>query len=260
MNKTDRIELATSTVKSLIGAIPYAGTLLNEIAFDYRSRLKQERLNSFTHLLAEFFIENPGTKIEDLRNEEFSDLFDSVLQKISQTKSKEKHKRFRDILTLHIQNQDLGTDNSEIYLDLVSSLNEISINILKEHQQFKKAHDTLKSLMNKLEIQIKDKQHLLNDIYVHNAVEQILNNDSKKEVDQLQNQLGDYKKQEQLLQHFRKAEFYDLLEDEFLYYKQILLSKGLLVDSGVGTLGHIPFLYMGITEFGNKFIEFLLIG
>ena len=258
MNKTEKIELATSAVKSLIGAIPYGGALINEIAFDYRSRIKQERLNGFTNLLAEFFIDHPDTNIENLKTEEFSDLFESVLHKVSQTRSKEKHKRFRDILTLHIQNQELGTENSEIYLELVSSLNEISIHILKEHQEFKKAHDILITLTHGVEVEIKSKQSHLNEIFAHETIEKIFNNDLKKEVEVLQQKLDNYKEQIQKIQLFRKAAFYGLADDEFLYYKQILLSKGLLIDSGVGSMGHIPFLYMSITQFGNKFIEFLL--
>ena len=88
--------------------------------------------------------------------------------------------------------------------------------------------------------------------------EKILNSDLKKNVDRLQTQLEEYKGQLHTLQLFRKGTFHGLSDDEFLYYKQILLSKGLLTDAGVGSVGHVPFLYMSITEFGIKFIDFLL--
>lgn len=40
-------EYGISTLKGMIGAIPFAGTFLNEVAFEARSRIKQERVNRF---------------------------------------------------------------------------------------------------------------------------------------------------------------------------------------------------------------------
>ncbi len=84
--------------------------------------------------------------MENLKTEEFSDLFEAVLRRVTQTKSKEKHKRFRDVLIHHIKNPDPDIDNSETYLDAITSLNEMSINILKEHQQFDNAYKIIDPL------------------------------------------------------------------------------------------------------------------
>jgi hypothetical protein len=60
------------------------------------------------------------------------------------------------------------------------------------------------------------------------------------------------------LQKFRESDFFKLSESEYLYYKQTLFSKGLLIDKGGGTYdGGKPFFYMWLTEFGQKFLEFI---
>ncbi len=80
--------------------------------------------------------------------------------------------------------------------------------------------------MDNTDVEIQNRQPKLNDMYAHDTPEKILTSDLKKEVDKLQNQLESYKGQVEKLQLFRKASFHSLSDDEFLYYKQILLSKG----------------------------------
>ena len=48
-------EIANALVKSALGAIPFAGTFLNEAIFDARGRLEQRRINEFVGYLAEDF-------------------------------------------------------------------------------------------------------------------------------------------------------------------------------------------------------------
>lgn len=259
MNKSEKKEAAVSFTKSLFSAIPYVGGVLNEVVFDYRSRIKQERLNSFTELLTEFFINNPDIDLENLKTEDFSDLFEAVLRRITQTKSKEKHKRFRDILTRHIQNPDHDIDDSDNYLDLVSSLNEMSIKILKEHFQFSKALEIINPLRTKVQAEITQNQNQLNQIYTNPPPDMEEINRLKAEIAELELQIDSCNSQVKGIQLFRDASYYGISDDDFLYYKQILLAKGLLVDNGVGSFDSHPFLYMGITEFGKKFIEFLLV-
>ncbi|MDR6761899.1 hypothetical protein J2Y38_002108 [Flavobacterium sp. 2755] len=54
----DKKEILTSTAKSLFSLIPYAGTALTELVFDYNGRIKQNRLNKFIEILSDGFI-NP---------------------------------------------------------------------------------------------------------------------------------------------------------------------------------------------------------
>src|SRR6266496_480635 len=149
--KIDSQEAIISAIKSVFGVVPYAGQLLSEVAFDYRSRIKQNRLNNFTQLLVEFFKDTRNIKLENIKTEEFSDLFESVLKRVVQTKSEEKHRRFKNILVNQIQNPSQNIDNSEIYLDLISSLSEIEINILHQHQLYGDKIQHNSTLLSKLE-------------------------------------------------------------------------------------------------------------
>ena len=60
------------------------------------------------------------------------------------------------------------------------------------------------------------------------------------------------------LEERRMAEYYGISKAEFLYYKQSLASKALLIDWGVGALDVRPFEIMNITRFGEDFINFIL--
>src|SRR5215471_13023112 len=77
-------EYALGVIKGAIGAIPFVGTLLNEVAFEARSRVKQRRLEAFFGEVAQSVRELSEAKIdrEYLASEEFSDLFEDVATKV----------------------------------------------------------------------------------------------------------------------------------------------------------------------------------
>lgn len=55
--------------------------------------------------------------------------------------------------------------------------------------------------------------------------------------------------------------WYTSFDDEFLFYKQVLQAKGLLSDNFIGsTVGGQPYVYMRISEFGERCIAFILAG
>ena len=104
MTKFDKKEIIVSTVKSLFGAIPFGGTALNELFFEYNGQLKQKRLNQFVEILAENFTEDSEINLDNIKTENFSDLFESVLRRVVQTKSELKLNRFKDILIKELNN------------------------------------------------------------------------------------------------------------------------------------------------------------
>lgn len=252
-------EVTVSTVKSLFGAVPYVGQLLNEVAFDYRSRIKQNRLNQFTVLLSEYFERAGGVNTENIKNEEFSDLFESVLRRVTQTKSEKKHKRFRDILINQIENSNHSIDNSETYLDLISSLNEIEIEILKAHVVFDETYYVKDTEFNAAQNKLVQKEELLKkEIDINKKGH--ANNSSKveSEVVELKSFINTRSEELRHLQKFRQADYYNISKNDFLYYKQMLYAKGLLIDVGIGAIETAPFQSMAITEFGKKFIEYII--
>ncbi len=243
-------------MKSAFGAVPFAGSLLNEAIFDYRSRIKQNRLNDFTKLLSLFFTDNPDVELDGIKTEEFSDLFESVVRRVLQTKSKEKYIRFKNILVQQIQYPHKDIDNAETYLDLISTLDEMCIWILREHLSFFKAYEIIDPIRAKISAKVQSNQEEINKIYSVPQNEVLLNK-AKKKLKSNQDKVERYNKQVIGIQEFRKSEFFGISPSEYLYYKQILYAKGLLIEKGAGSLGHESFRTMGITEFGKKFIEFM---
>jgi len=257
MKKDQVNEALISLTKSAFSAVPFAGGMLNEIAFDYRSRLKQNRLNHFIQLLSEFFTSQSDFDVDSLKTEEFSDLFESVVRRVLQTKSKEKHARFRDVLAEQAFHPNAEIDSAELYLDLIGSLDELAIRILCAHRVFLRAYDEIDPKRKKILDQLEKIGREVND----------LRRDSSKNKAAINRLLASIKKNEEIkeaydadllrLQKFRDADFYQLSESEYLYYKQTLYSKGLLIDKGLGTYDSRSFYYMWITEFGLKFLEFI---
>ncbi len=252
-------EIGISAIRSAFSAVPFAGQLLNEVAFEYRGRIKQNRLNKFTELLTDFFSQNQAIDLENLKTEDFSDLLESVLQRVVRTKSVEKMNRFKDILITKIQNPNIETDNAEIYLDLVYSLNEDEINILNNHQVFDKHFDKDKETLDGLEHDLLLSKDSLEQEAKTKEKGYVNNYDRvAQDIQELQQTINDRKLKLKALQQFREPKFYALTSDQFLYYKQSLYSKGLLIDSGIGAIGVRPFQVMSITEFGKEFISFVI--
>lgn len=259
MIKVDKKEIGISVVRSALSAVPYAGQLLNEIFFEYSGRIKQERLNKFTNFLSDFFLENQNINLENLKNEDFSDLLESILRKVVLTKSENKLKRFRDILVNKMLDSKILIENSDIYLDLVHTLSESEINILYHHRIFdSKFHDEkilnnknrqeLDTLTSDLKQEEKTKQNGYANNYEH----------MNHKILELKQLTLDYYIDTEKYNKLREASFYSLNDDKFIFYKQTLYSKGLLIDRGISTYSYIPFKLMGISEFGKEFIQFII--
>lgn len=244
-------EVLVSVAKSLFSAIPYAGTALTELVFDYNGRIKQNRLNHFTEILAEGFTQNSDINLENVKTEHFNDLFEAILKRVVTTKSEAKLCRFKDILINELKCPS-ESDVVDIYLDLINNLSESEILILYNHRHFDKSYleeisrrDTLRD---KLEKVLDNKKR-----------ETIVIGESK-----FNNQITEIENERRLILHkhdklkvYRNPEFYNLDENKYFFYIQRLYSQALLIDSGVGRIGTEPFYIMSITEFGISFLKFL---
>lgn len=249
MNKK---EMAVSTLKTIFGAIPYGGAVLDELFFEYNGRIKQNRLNRFVEILAENFTADSGINLENIKTEDFNDLFESVLRRVVQTQSELKLLRFKDILIKELNSPSENVELIDHYLDLISNLTEEEITILYNHRFF----------TNKYEEEI-DEMNLLKDnlssLEQQMKRETIIFNESKFKKPHDEVKLKYETKRDFILSFskYKKADFYKLSENKFMFYKQRLFSKGLLIDNPMNRIGNMPFGHMGITEFGIEFIDFI---
>ena len=252
MNKEDTKEIIVSTVKSIFGVIPVGGAALDELFFEYNGRLKQNRLNKFVTILAESFTQESEINIDNIKTENFNDLFESVLRRVVQTKSEKKLLRFKDILLKELNSPSLHVELIDHYLDLISSLTEQEITILYNHRHFTIEFE---EEINKLNL-LKDNLSVL-ERQMQN--ERIIVDESKfkKPHDTVKEKYEKKKDYINSFSRYKKAEFYNLTENNFMFYKQRLFSKGLLIDNRMNRIGNNPFDHMGITEFGIEFIDFI---
>ena len=132
--KTYVMKSTESAVRSLLGAIPFAGTALNEAIFDLRARLKQERLVKFVEYLADIVRTLESDKIDTayIQSEAFVDFLEDVLIRATKTRAEEKRKKLAAVLAGRLQHAE-STPFDDRFLDLLLSLTEIQVRILAEH-------------------------------------------------------------------------------------------------------------------------------
>lgn len=252
MPEFDKKEILISATKSAFSLIPFAGTALTELVFDYNGRIKQERLNRFMELLSEYFSQNHNVKIENIKTEDFNDLFESIIKKVVITKSEGKIKRFRDILIKELNNPSEETELIALYLDLIETLSEEEIIILEGYSNFNRDYynrldkqGELKSELSKIQEELKSKSFLQPDKNFELAIKT------------LQDEIDSFLKVKESVEKFSEAKFYDIPESKFNFYKQRLYSKGLLIDQGIDRIGIRGFEMMMINDFGEEFIDFI---
>lgn len=134
-------ETGVGVLRGLLGAVPVVGTFLTEVTFDIRSRLKQQRFEEFVKTLSQRLekIENK-IKPENLKTEEFIDLWEDVVQKVMNNRSKEKLQLYSDIMASSMCRESL--DDAEIiqlYLSVLATLAEPEFKILNSLYKYAEA-------------------------------------------------------------------------------------------------------------------------
>ena len=254
-------QIDSAVIRSFFGALPFVGQALNETFFDVRWRLKQDRFNKFTEMFAEYFIGKPEFDLEAFKTEDFGDLFEAIMMRVVQTKSENKHKRYRDVLIKQFENTLPNADNSGRYLELISVLDEVEISIIYNHRVFDenfklneerlrsmKADETNLKSQYKENVQLSAAGHANDKTKIQNDLDGL-----RLSISNLQMDLSKF-------EIYREASCYRISESQFMFYKQNLYSKALLNDSAAGgdSYGYFPFKSMGITEFGKEFLAFLI--
>ncbi|WP_067051475.1 hypothetical protein [Methanofollis ethanolicus] len=99
-------ECEKSGAKVCLSAIPIVGAALDEIAFEGRGRMYQNRLNKFIELLKEYMSSVREEEIDFtyLKSDEFGDIFEAIIRKVLLTGSEEKINRFKMILVQDMKN------------------------------------------------------------------------------------------------------------------------------------------------------------
>ncbi|MEF3355816.1 hypothetical protein PV403_22040 [Paenibacillus sp. GYB006] len=225
-------EIFTSIFKGTISAIPYVGGGLNELLFEYKSRIAQRRINVFVESFL-MHLSTLGLEYDErvIRSDEFIDIYFAVIKRVIETKSEYKLKIYRDILISGL-NTDYQSDFKETFLDLVSRLDYIEIEILKLYEKTGRegSTDTNKGF-NKCIV-----SELTSASYKERIFKII-----KSEVE-----------------HLSTIE----IEGRYEFYISDLISKSLLLDKKTISntyedMRREGFTMLYITDFGKEFIQFI---
>jgi hypothetical protein len=215
-------EYAISAVKGAIGAIPYVGTLINEVAFEARSRLKQQRLEAFFAEVAREVEHISEEKIDRayLQSEEFSDLFEDVALKVAQTRDDRKRAYFRTVLLNGIKGK-RAPDFSTMFLALLHEITHDELEVLRGY-----ALDV--AWLREKRAEARESGH-------HNPHEQAL----MRPIDWSQDTIGG----------FSRIAYREII--------QSLIRKGLMFDDSAGRLSTSPCTVVEGTDLGARFYEWI---
>jgi len=115
--------------KMVLGFLP--GGHLIEGFLNYRSGLKQHRIIEFAESFKAVLDENAGRELTsaDFENEDFIDLFETVIGKVQNTKSQFKRDRFRNILAKQIVSP-APSHEVQSFIKLLDELGDVEIIML----------------------------------------------------------------------------------------------------------------------------------
>jgi hypothetical protein len=252
-----------SVLKGLIGAIPYAGTAINEVLFEARGRLKQERVNSFIEEFSAYLnkFKEDDLNIDQIKSEEFGDLFEELLVAISKTRSIEKRKAFRNLLVNQLLSPN-PIDYSLLILEITSSLQEAQIPIIiKICEDYESGYVEYKGKLIGLKKELTQQEKELNGSrFGYFSEEDSYVVDSKRdittEISSIKSKIKNF--EESVLEYNEPylAKTYGCEKYEFQFLIQDLVNKGLLVDYGMKYNAN-PFDLVEITGLGMDLVDSL---
>ena len=226
MDEDSRIQLeqaAISVENAVFSNIPVVGGTLDEVLFEHRSRVKQERLNRFVEGFEKYLRSMGSCDIDQkhLKSEEFGDIFESILRRVVNTASEEKVHRYKKILLNEI-NHIYESDFKETFLDIAFRINDDQILILNHFREIKGPKPE------------------------NNPERGVIDGRDPRDEGAARASLN------------RERDLLGFNESKYLFYVQDLVSKSLLFDEYVGVFGGAkPYTNLGITPFGEEFLRFI---
>jgi len=231
-----------SALIASISLIPVVGSAINEVLFDRRSRIKQDRINSFVTELGKSVQKIDESKIDQeyLKSDEFSDIVESTFKKVSEFGTTTRIKRFKNILL----NQTVRKCESSIietYLNIITTLSEKQL-LLLEHYQLNEKN--LKRIYRRLEEEesrgSRFIKHMDKEVTLENA-----------DVEELRKIYKDFIQEMYVNSGIRKG-------DDIDYINQDLVSKSLLKDESFTIKNKKPNEILLPTKYSKQFVNFII--
>lgn len=259
MNTTseERKEIALLGIRHLLTLFPVVGSLLNDVFFQYRSNIKQARVNKFVESL-EQQIASLDIDPRTLQTEASVDLFETIFRKVADNRSEEKREGLKNILVHGLQHQG-EVEYCELFADLLLSIHSKELEVLAAHEPYLLNGKGPLTRKQEIEEELDQRSRAMTkraDPVTH----LFMNTIDLRTARSVDIMLADLAETKELLEQYRQMcvpERFGMSEDELKFFLQNLLSKGLLRDDGVGSIGVDPNEIMSITHFGLKFLQFI---
>lgn len=148
-NNTDKL---TSLAKSVVGAVPFAGTLLSELVENVIPNQRLERLSLYIGELDKKISKIPSEKIDLLiKSEFFIDLIEESFVQASRAFTDERRTYIAAIVTNGITDNSIELQDSKYLLKILQELNDIEIIWLRYYSntsitgdsEFRKKHENI---------------------------------------------------------------------------------------------------------------------
>lgn len=148
-NKTDFI---ASVAKSVVGFVPFAGTLLSELIGTIIPNQRIDRLTKYVQELDSRILEIQVDNINELiNNEEFVDLLEEGFVQASRAISDERRSYIASIITNGITNESIKYSESKYLMKILAELNDIEVIWLRYYmdvslggdEEFREKHENV---------------------------------------------------------------------------------------------------------------------
>jgi hypothetical protein len=124
-NKNDYV---ASAAKSVLGVVPFAGSLLTELAGTIIPNQRMDRIVNFAVLLEERLTRLEEESIRnELKNEHFSDLLEEALVQAARTTSEERRIHIANLISNSLSIDAIAFQESKHLLRILGNLNDIEI-------------------------------------------------------------------------------------------------------------------------------------
>lgn len=150
--KPQLIDYVALAAKGALGAIPYAGSLLAEIAGTIIPNQRIDRIVKFAEILAKKLSELEQSFVEtQIKNEEFTDLVEEGIRQTARSLSDDRREYIASVLINSLSPDDIQYQESKHLLRILGEINDVEVIWLRNYavatlggdEEFRKKHGAI---------------------------------------------------------------------------------------------------------------------
>jgi oligoendopeptidase F len=121
-------DYVVSAAKAALGAVPFAGSLLSELAGTIVPNQRIDRIVKFAKVFDQRLAKlEQQFVLSELRNEEFSDLLEEGLRQAAHSLSEERREYISSLISSSLSSEDIAYQESKHLLRILDEINDVEI-------------------------------------------------------------------------------------------------------------------------------------